>query len=351
MSTGYATRNPPWNVFRLLEGLAGLHPCAALPMGCTCRFYGPITLGTPPQNFKVIFDTGSSNVWVPATNCSASCGLHPRFDATKSSTYIPNGTAFDIDYASGPVSGYVGGDVINVGGISAPIQMGLVTDASGLGLAYLIGEFDGIAGMAFQSISVDGLPPFFQAMVAENVLDAPVFGFYLETTGQDGELELGGVDPSHYVAPFNYVPLSSVTYWETVLGGIALGGHSVTAVKKAVFDTGTSLLAMPVAETAAIAKAVGATMLLNNEYTISCGAIPTLPDLNITVGGQGYVLTPTDYILNVDGLGVECLLGIVGIDIPAPAGPLVILGDVFQRKYYIEYDFGAKRVGIAPIKA
>jgi hypothetical protein len=56
--------------------------------------------------------------------------------------------------------------------------------------------------------------------------------------------------------------------------------------------------------------------------------------MTITVGGSDYVLSAKDYVLNIDGLGVECLLGMVGIDIPAPAGPLWILGDVFQRKYY-----------------
>jgi hypothetical protein len=161
-----------------------------------------------------------------------------------------------------------------------------------------------------------------------------VFGFYLETEGQGGELEIGGIDPAHYSGELTWIELSSDTYWETKLDKITLSGSPVTTVQKAVFDTGTSLLAGPVSDVTAIAKAVGATPLIEGEYTVDCGKIATMPDLTITVGGADYVLTATDYVLNVDGLGVECLLGMVGLDIPAPAGPLWILGDVFQRKYY-----------------
>ncbi len=47
------------------------------------------------------------------------------------------------------------------------------------GEAFVDSKFDGILGMAFPSIAVDGVPPVFHEMVIEKVVDKPLFGFYL----------------------------------------------------------------------------------------------------------------------------------------------------------------------------
>lgn len=73
------------------------------------KFYGEIGLGSPPQNFKVVFDTGSSNLWVPGSKCSSiACFFHSKFDPEQSQTYRANGTKFAIRYGSGAVEGVVG---------------------------------------------------------------------------------------------------------------------------------------------------------------------------------------------------------------------------------------------------
>jgi hypothetical protein len=91
--------------------------------------------------------------------------------------------------------------------------------------AFGIGKFDGILGMAFQSISVDDLPTIFGLMVQQKLVDTAVFAFYLpNTSGAVGELIIGGIDPSHYTGTLSYVPLVSETYWRLALDGLTIDG-------------------------------------------------------------------------------------------------------------------------------
>merc|ERR1719214_340245 len=50
-------------------------------------YYGLLQVGTPKQDFTVVFDTGSGNLMVPSTYCkSAACTQHKQFDHKKSTT-------------------------------------------------------------------------------------------------------------------------------------------------------------------------------------------------------------------------------------------------------------------------
>lgn len=314
------------------------------------QYYGPISVGSPAQNFNVIFDTGSSNLWVPGKTCT-NCGTHPLYDSSKSSTYKANGTAFNIQYGSGPVSGFLSEDVATVGDITVKYQtFAEITDTKGLGLAYKLGKFDGILGLAFPSISVDGIPTVFENMVSQGLVQQQVVSFYLSSkSGSDGEMVVGGIDSTKFTGQLQYVPLTSETYWETSLDSFTIAGASVSSTKKAILDTGTSLLAGPSAEVKKIAATVGAKPFFLNkaEYTIDCGKISSLPDMTFTMGGHTFTLSGTDYVINTGG-GI-CLFAMTGIDVPAPAGPLWILGDIFIRKYYTVFDWENKQLGFAPV--
>lgn len=147
------------------------------------QYYGEIDIGTPPQAFGVVFDTGSSNLWVPSKECrlSPACYLHRYFDSAKSSSYTYNGTKFNITYGSGAVVGFLGKDTVTVAGVKATNALfGQITRLEGI--SFLASKFDGILGMAWPSISVLGCPLIFDLLVDQKQVEGNSFSFYLTKT-------------------------------------------------------------------------------------------------------------------------------------------------------------------------
>uniref|UniRef100_W6NBK0 Peptidase A1 domain containing protein n=1 Tax=Haemonchus contortus TaxID=6289 RepID=W6NBK0_HAECO len=162
------------------------------------EYYGTIQIGNPPQTFKVLFDTGSANLWVPCSICpltDKACSQHNKFNCTQSSTCYPTNSYLPLKYGTGSLHGYVDFDVV--------------------------------------------------CMICAEA----VFAFYLNrdlynnTVG--GELTLCGIDSTHYQGPIVWEYLISETYWQIQLGGIIINGQQITGPTTAIVDSGTSLIAGP----------------------------------------------------------------------------------------------------------
>merc|ERR1711934_544605 len=318
------------------------------------QYYGEINIGTPQQDLRVIYDSGSSNLWV-SNQKPGLLSKHQYYDHSKSSSYVANGTTFNIQYGSGPVSGFYSADTIAIGENKVEgYTFAEVDNTKGLGPAFTIGHFDGICGMGLDDISVDGVKTPVRALADGGVLDANVFAFYLGSGGAAGELVLGGVDSKHYTGEFSSLPVQEmvpgrVGYWEIKMDSFEIDGKNMVDSSKAIVDSGTSLLAVPSAAIKSIAKSVGAKTVLpippfNREYTIDCDSEG--PAIDVVLGGNKYSLEKKDYIIDDAG---SCLFGMTGLDVPAPAGPLVILGDVFMRAHYVKFDLDNKQLGFAKI--
>lgn len=124
------------------------------------QYSGPISIGTPGKEFKVIFDTGSSNLWVPSFRCkSFACSLHNRYNSKKSSTYTKQGEKFRIEYGSGPVEGFWSIDNINwAGNEITGVQFGEATVMKGA--IWIAATFDGICGLGYPALAGGIEPPF-----------------------------------------------------------------------------------------------------------------------------------------------------------------------------------------------
>jgi len=349
-----ATREARRNAGRNLERKYTRQPTidAMVPLTdySDAQYYGPVSIGTPKQNFQVVFDTGSSNLWVPSTHCnSLACLLHTRYNSERSSTFKANGTAFHIQYGSGSLDGLISSDTVEIGGLAIKGQD--FAEATVLpGITFDVAKFDGILGLGYQSISVDNVVPPWYNLLAQKLVSDPVFSVWLskDPRGQNGgQLILGGVDQSYYKGDIFYVPLTAKTYWQFKLDDVLYGGKSQnycpTTGCPAIADTGTSLVAGPSKIISELNRKLGAITIIAGEAIFpSCSVIDTLPNVAFTLNGKTFELTSKDYVIQS---GADCISGFLGIDIPEE--PLWILGDVFISTYYTVFDYGRDRVGFA----
>ncbi|GAA6015300.1 hypothetical protein JCM11491_001004 [Sporobolomyces phaffii] len=309
------------------------------------QYFSEITLGTPPQSFKVILDTGSSNLWVPSTRCSSiACFLHAKYDAKASSTYKANGTEFKIQYGTGSLEGVISNDVMSIGDLTIKKQ-DFAESTVEPGLTFAFGKFDGILGLGYDTISVQHVVPPFYNMVNQGLLDDPVFAFWLGSDPEQGVATFGGVDKAHYTGDIHYIPVRRKGYWEIELEKVKFGDEVLELESTgAAIDTGTSLIALPTDLAEIINRDIGAKKSWNGQYTVECSTIPSLPSLSLYFGGKPYTISAEDYILQVQG---TCISAFTGIDMPPQIGSLFIVGDVFLRKFYSVYDLGRNAVGLA----
>ncbi|KMS94481.1 hypothetical protein BVRB_020980, partial [Beta vulgaris subsp. vulgaris] len=207
-------------------------------------------------------------------------------------------------------------------------------------------------GMAFRAISVDHLKPLMECAWEQNLLSKNMFSFYLPSTDDAaGQLTLGGYDKQYFSGDITWVPVTSKTYWEIEVDSISSEGFQADC-KTAIVDTGTTLLAGPSQEVAKLAQQMGAIRnpLMRNMYVMSCSKKDRLSNIEIGLNGRAFTLTPDDYLIKQKVFGFDiCVLGIMGIDVPPPRGPLWILGDVFIRQYYTIFDVGNVQVGFVNV--
>eukprot|EP00245_Coleochaete_scutata_P006817 TRINITY_DN215_c0_g1_i3.p1 TRINITY_DN215_c0_g1~~TRINITY_DN215_c0_g1_i3.p1 ORF type:complete len:547 (+),score=107.03 TRINITY_DN215_c0_g1_i3:64-1641(+) len=228
------------------------------------QYYGEIGIGTPPQKFMVVMDTGSSNLWIPSAKChfSLPCYFHKKYDSRKSSSYKKDGTAFSIQYGSGAMSGFQSQDTVTIGDVKVTDQV-FAEATHEPGLAFLAAKFDGILGLGFMEISVNRIKPLWYNMVEQKLVPEPVFSFWLNRDPDGkvgGEMVLGGVDKDHFVGEHTWAPVTRKGYWQFAMEDIEVGvdgGGYCKAGCSAIADTGTSLLAGPSAVVAEINAAIG----------------------------------------------------------------------------------------------
>ncbi|CAE7672040.1 Ctse [Symbiodinium pilosum] len=338
------------------------------------QYYGEVHVGTPPQRFTVIFDTGSGQLMLPSARCSSqACRKHQTFAVQRSSTAIPVGWAdqplqkangdFDRDttvvsFAAGDAVGQFVRDKVCLGTACAFADFVEMTEESKEPFA--AAEWDGVLGLA-QSLNENT-----EFNVAQNLLKGglydgtmkkPVFSVYLGRKVEDeAEITFGDYHDSRMSSALHWINVSKEGYWQFQFDDITVDGKTTGLCAKhaekrcqAVLDTGSSLVMGPREDLDAILE-----LLTFKEGTqMPCAASRHFPKLGIRIGTQNFEMEADEYIdrsdpEQADGQGT-CWAQLMPVG-DTGRGAIFVLGMPFLRAFYTVYDVEAKRMGIARAK-
>ncbi|KAJ7786528.1 acid protease [Mycena metata] len=310
---------------------------------------GPISIGTPPQNFTIDFDTGSSDLWVPSAACtSAVCSTKSKFSANSSSTSAIQSGTFQIEYGDGSeVTGPIYTDTVNVAGVRAANQT--FSAVTTLSASFQGDPADGILGMAFPSISNLRQNPFFASAHAEGTVPANAFAFFLSQN--NSELYLGGTNPALFVnGTLEFHPINPTSgFWQ--IPGASAKVESKVAVTnfETIIDSGTTLIYGPPDAVKTLYAAIPGSAVFdatNGLYSFPCDSVPNVA---FNWGGLDRNITADNFNLGLTAEGSSsCVGALIGLDLGLGSS-VWLLGDSFMKNVYTVFDFNNTAVGFADI--
>ncbi|KAN0092657.1 Aspartic peptidase domain containing protein [Tylopilus felleus] len=300
-------------------------------------WYGNITIGTPPQNFTVDFDTGSADLIVPSIFCLVNCEGHQKYNPFTSTTSKAELSPFFALYGSGAIVGTRQTDTVNIGGFQIAKQVFGSATVMSPQFAKQNFQPDGLAGLAFLEVSTLRASTLMQNLNASGQLSRPVFSFKFSTRDGQSELVVGDVDQAAFQAnTVVSVPVTQEGYWQVTLDGISSPTHKVNSTSNipAIIDTGTTLIVAP------------KDIVLDYFSDIPGAQFPcatinqTTPAL--TFGGRDFKVSPGTWNLGLlEPNSTDCIAGLSTPPATLAGWRVIIVGDVFLQNVFTIFDFGS----------
>ncbi|KAH6581375.1 hypothetical protein BASA61_009098 [Batrachochytrium salamandrivorans] len=315
---------------------------------------GPMQVGTPPQTLQVQFDTGSSLTWVKSTECSHGEGCEgPRYNPTISSTWRKGPeTPQSMTYADG-------GQILCREQIDVVYLAGVRLTTSRVCNAYAVknavNQSDGLSGLVGLS-PPQGDDTYNLMLSLKDSFNSSLVSFWYNQMAIEGdhglldgagEITFGGYNPERLSGDISWLPVISNTgYWTVPIDSMTFG-FMVIPIRKAlvnqtIFDTGTTLIVLPVDMFSSINNIMHAVLdPAGGMYKLSCIRAMSLPPITVVFNGKPYVLTWAQQILTDN---TDCW----SVFTPSTSTS-IIFGVSFLRNYHVTFDYnpGELRVGLA----
>lgn len=310
-----------------------------------------IQIGTPPQSFLMLMDTGSADTWVPSTEClPQNCGNHLSLGANTSSTFQASNRTFQVTYGSGAVSGIIGADTVTVAGMTLEnYSMGATLQES-----VQFGDdnipFDGLMGLAMNQLSHQGVPTLVDSLQSAGLIQNAILGIALGRYADgenDGELVFGQADASKFdPSTTQTLPVTSDDgFWQVTMSAVTIDGQDAVINRQAILDTGTTLMMAPNDDAMAFHE------LINGSASIGSGmfSIPCTIEqvVTMTFGNVAFQIDVRDLIFQpiTDDLRGNCVSSLSAGTIKN--GDTWLLGDSFLKNVYMTTNVDDKTVQLS----
>lgn len=350
-------------------------------------YFGTIYAGLPErQKFTVVFDTGSSHLFVPSTDCkTGACKSKTLYNRTASESAVnidhegnlvePDAETVDevaIAFGTGEIEGTFVRETVclsaNIADDHACVEARVILATYMSAEPFAEFEFDGVLGLGLESLALHPEFSIFGQMVAQHAAILPQFGVYISQDDDNpSEITFGGHDARRFSTDLKWTKIAQpeLGYWMVSVQSVRIGNETIelcqTGECLAIADTGTSLLGVPKQIAKHInwllARSVDVTNSSDDDEDVDCRHVAG-PDIVINLGGVELTLNPQDYsrpaglkVVNNQSNETQllCRAQVLPVEDAEPLGPKAwILGEPVLRRYYSVFDWASKSIGFAP---
>ena len=340
-------------------------------------YVATVQMGTPPRDFLILMDSGSSDLWVGAEECQslttpgADCvsdsdqlafatliplnmqGDHTFLGTKSSSSFVDTNQTFNVTYGTGAVVGDIIQDTLVVAGLQlSDHTFGVASQETD---EFTGASFDGLMGLAQSSLSRQRTLTPVESLAKAGLIPAAITSYKisrLSDNKNDGEITFGALDTTKFnqATLTNLNNVNNLGFWEAKIDAVTVDGKDLGFNDRtAILDTGTTLLIVPDADAQAIHQQIpGAKSTQNNGiFTIPC---TTNASLALVFGGNSFAIQPSDLTfrpVDPNNLTGDCVSGISSGTINGPTVWLV--GDVFLKNAYFSTNVDLNTIQLAQL--